>query len=155
MGRVTAISLSGDGGCDGDNGVCAFVGDLRGACATDDGGSVQIPLVGGVSGVGYVYLIEQATGATAGGSDGSIGWVGNAYVEQVEAGETVEVHSHAIFHILRDLGGPWRAVGWLRFVPRLLTDAGYRTFAAVRYRIFGELDQCRIPQPHEAARFLD
>ena len=30
-----------------------------------------------------------------------------------------------------------------------------RALAALRYRLFGQLDACRIPRPEQAARFLD
>ncbi len=75
-------------------------------------------------------------------------------VRQTQSGETVTVHSHAVLGVLHDLGGAWRLLSWLRFVPRPITDTGYRAFAAVRYRIFGRVDSCRIPRPEEASRFL-
>lgn len=74
-------------------------------------------------------------------------------VEQTADGESVQVHSHAIFHMLRQLGGGWRVLAALRYLPRPLTDLGYRTFAAVRYRVFGKLEECRIPRPEELGRF--
>ena len=74
-------------------------------------------------------------------------------IENAGADERVRVHSHAIFHMLRALGGPWSAVSWLRMVPQPLTDLGYRTFAALRYRLFGRLEECRIPRPEEVGRF--
>ncbi len=75
-------------------------------------------------------------------------------VQQTTEGETVTVHSHAIFHLVRFVSGPWKAISVFRFFPRFLTDAGYKAFAAMRYRIFGKVEQCRIPKPEEAARFL-
>jgi len=76
------------------------------------------------------------------------------FVEQTEAGERVTVHSHAIFGMLSELGAPWAALGLLRWIPRPLTDLGYRSFAAIRYRIFGKIEQCRVPKPGEVSRFL-
>lgn len=78
------------------------------------------------------------------------------YVRRTEAGgEEVFVRSTAALHIAMRLGGAWRlfAPGWL--LPRPLRDLAYAAFAALRYRLFGKLDQCRIPAPEERARFLD
>lgn len=70
------------------------------------------------------------------------------------AGETVVWHSAAIFSICQRLGFPWRALSWLRFLPRPLADLGYRLFARCRYLVWGRKDACRIPTPDERARFL-
>lgn len=75
-------------------------------------------------------------------------------VQQTPEGETVTVHSHAIFHLVRHVKGPYKALAIFRFFPRFLTDAGYKAFAAMRYRIFGKVEQCRIPEPGQAERFL-
>lgn len=61
--------------------------------------------------------------------------------------------SEAIFHILAQLPG-WRLLARLRWLPRSLTDLGYRLVAAVRFRVWGRLDRCRVPAPDERARFL-
>ncbi len=76
------------------------------------------------------------------------------WVEVSDGVEVVRFHSDAILAIARRLPWPWRAVAWLRWVPRPLRDAGYRAFAAVRYRVFGTKDACRIPTEAEAASFL-
>jgi predicted DCC family thiol-disulfide oxidoreductase YuxK len=39
-------------------------------------------------------------------------------------------------------------------VPRFMRDLGYRVVAAVRYRIWGKRDSCRLPTPEERTRFL-
>lgn len=62
--------------------------------------------------------------------------------------------SRAVFRIASQLKG-WPR--WLRVFsvfPRLVTDLGYRIVAAVRYRIFGKHDVCRIPTAEERGRFL-
>jgi predicted DCC family thiol-disulfide oxidoreductase YuxK len=69
--------------------------------------------------------------------------------------ERVTWHSTAILRLCAGLGGAWGALGALRFVPALLRDPFYRAFAAIRYRVFGTLESCRIPKPEEASRFLD
>jgi predicted DCC family thiol-disulfide oxidoreductase YuxK len=63
--------------------------------------------------------------------------------------------SRAAFHVLRRLGGPWRVLALLRFLPRTLTDWAYDQVAKRRMAIFGRLDACRIPRPEERARFVD
>ena len=56
--------------------------------------------------------------------------------------------------VLDEVDGPWRRLRWLRWLPRAVTDLGYRLFARLRFRIFGRLDACRVPSPLERARFL-
>ena len=63
--------------------------------------------------------------------------------------------SRAIFAVLGELDGPLRSLRWLRLVPQPLTDLAYRGFAAIRYRVFGKLDSCRMPTSEERDRFLD
>jgi predicted DCC family thiol-disulfide oxidoreductase YuxK len=57
--------------------------------------------------------------------------------------------------VLHGLGWPWRLawVAWL--IPRPLRDGLYRWLARNRYRWFGRSDQCMVPDPQVAARFLD
>lgn len=76
-------------------------------------------------------------------------------VEQTDDGEQLSVHSAAILGIGAALPPPWSAARFLRWLPRLLRDPVYRAFAAVRYRIFGKLEACRLPTEDQAARFLD
>ena len=50
-----------------------------------------------------------------------------------------------------------REVRWLRvfgILPQTLADAGYDLVAKARYRIFGKLESCRIPDASVRARFL-
>ncbi len=70
------------------------------------------------------------------------------------AGERVYLRSAAAFQVAATLGGWLRPVSWLGVLPRFLTDLGYRIVAALRYRLFGKLDACRLPSPSERARFL-
>lgn len=71
------------------------------------------------------------------------------------ARERVSVRSTAVLRILARLGGLWRAVSWLRVIPRPLRDLAYRIVARYRYRWFGRFDSCRLPAAAIAARFLD
>lgn len=66
----------------------------------------------------------------------------------------VLLRSRAVLSLLAELGAPWSMLSWFRVLPTFLTDLGYRTVAALRYRIWGTLDACRLPQPEERARFL-
>jgi predicted DCC family thiol-disulfide oxidoreductase YuxK len=75
------------------------------------------------------------------------------FVTREGEGERVYLRSRAAFRIARELPGPARFLGLLRFLPRFLTDLGYRLVARVRYRVWGELEQCRVPRPGERARF--
>ena len=75
-------------------------------------------------------------------------------VQQTPAGEVVKYHSDAVLGLARGLGGAWRLSAALRLLPRFLRDPWYRLLAANRYRLFGKLEACRVPQPHEADRFL-
>jgi predicted DCC family thiol-disulfide oxidoreductase YuxK len=62
--------------------------------------------------------------------------------------------SDACMAIARRLGGVWRVVAWLRFMPRVLRDGTYRVIARNRYRWFGKRETCRVPTAEERARFL-
>lgn len=72
----------------------------------------------------------------------------------VEGGRRFE-RSDAALHIARQLGWPWKALSWLRIVPRPLRDAVYGWVARHRYGWFGQKETCRMPTPAERARFLD
>lgn len=77
------------------------------------------------------------------------------YVETEGACERVSLRSEAAFRILGQLRAPWRWLALLGWLPRSLMDPAYRAFARRRYRLFGRLDECRIPAPEERARMLD
>ncbi|MGC2330084.1 MAG: DCC1-like thiol-disulfide oxidoreductase family protein [Candidatus Acidiferrales bacterium] len=68
---------------------------------------------------------------------------------------TVLARSDAFLHILRRLGGGWKAVaGALALIPRAVRDAAYDFIARVRYRVFGKRDElCPIVPPELRARF--
>jgi len=72
----------------------------------------------------------------------------------VEDGK-VYLRSRAILRTLAHLPAPWRWFSRLAIVPPFLADPLYNLMAAVRYRIWGKHDSCRIPSPEEASRFLD
>jgi predicted DCC family thiol-disulfide oxidoreductase YuxK len=68
--------------------------------------------------------------------------------------ERVYLRSDAAAAILGDLGGGYRLLSWLRVIPRPVRDALYDWVAARRYRWFGKLDSCRLPDAGTAGRFL-
>ena len=76
------------------------------------------------------------------------------YVRTDASGEELLLRSRAVFAICGDLGGLWRLLAPLRWLPAAFTDLFYRAFAAVRYRIFGKVDACRLLAPEERGRFL-
>jgi len=71
----------------------------------------------------------------------------------VEGSQRFE-RSDAALRIARHLGWPWRALSWLKMVPRPLRDAIYGWVARNRYGWFGKKQSCRMPTPAERARFL-
>ena len=62
--------------------------------------------------------------------------------------------SDAILRVLASFGGAWRASALLRVIPRFVRDRSYRWLARNRYRWFGRTDQCLVPTPEQAGRFL-
>lgn len=56
--------------------------------------------------------------------------------------------SAGVIHLLKRLGGVWKAVGWLMWVvPRPLRDAVYDLIARFRHRLFPGPDSCPIGAP--------
>ncbi len=63
-------------------------------------------------------------------------------------------HSTAVLRIMIITGYSGFVVAPLRLIPRPLRDLGYRMVAAMRYKLFGKKETCRMPKPHERALFL-
>jgi predicted DCC family thiol-disulfide oxidoreductase YuxK len=76
------------------------------------------------------------------------------YIDTSAAGERVYWWSEALFCVGALLDSPPRLLRWTRWLPRRGTDAAYRLFAHVRYRLFGRLDVCPLPRPEDRGRFL-
>ena len=77
------------------------------------------------------------------------------YVRDFEGpGETVHLRSDAAAAIFRDLGGGYRVLALFRLLPRVVRDTGYDWIATHRYRWFGTLDTCRLPEKGSEHRFL-
>lgn len=63
--------------------------------------------------------------------------------------------STAVLRLTRHLRFPYPALSLALFVPRSLRDAAYRLLARNRYRWFGRGEDCPLPPPDFASRFLD
>jgi predicted DCC family thiol-disulfide oxidoreductase YuxK len=71
----------------------------------------------------------------------------------VEGGRA-RLRSKAFLYLGRHLRAPWRWVYGFRWFPAFLSDLGYRFIAAIRYKIWGQVDACELPSPSQRARFL-
>ena len=69
-------------------------------------------------------------------------------------GETLYLRSDAAATILSDLGGGYRLLALFRILPRVVRDAAYDWIASHRYRWFGKLDACQLPEKGSENRFL-
>jgi predicted DCC family thiol-disulfide oxidoreductase YuxK len=63
--------------------------------------------------------------------------------------------SHAVLHILVDMGGPWKFFAVFFLIPERLLNLIYDLVAKNRYSWFGKFHSCRIPNEQERAKFLD
>ncbi len=63
--------------------------------------------------------------------------------------------SAAALFVLQQLGSPWKWAVALRLFPTFVLDAIYNFVARHRYRWFGQVEQCSLPDPAERARFLE
>ncbi|MEL7005212.1 MAG: thiol-disulfide oxidoreductase DCC family protein [Bacteroidota bacterium] len=71
-----------------------------------------------------------------------------------ENGKT-HIKSNAVLRVASNLGGGWKWLGYLQFIPRFIRDFFYDLVAKSRYSLFGRKDRCRIPTPELRQRFLD
>jgi predicted DCC family thiol-disulfide oxidoreductase YuxK len=63
--------------------------------------------------------------------------------------------SRAGLFVLQRLNTPWRVLRFAGILPTVVLDVFYRLLARNRYRIFGRFDQCQIPSPEHAGRFIE
>ena len=61
----------------------------------------------------------------------------------------------AIANALYTLGGGWRGVILSRILPGFIIDACYDFVAKRRYKWFGKLESCPLPNPKWSWKFLD
>jgi predicted DCC family thiol-disulfide oxidoreductase YuxK len=75
------------------------------------------------------------------------------YLVQDPFGRDEKLHkkSKAVFKILQGIGGIWRLLAWVRFLP---LDWGYDLCARNRYKIYSRMKACRIPSPEERQKFV-
>jgi predicted DCC family thiol-disulfide oxidoreductase YuxK len=66
----------------------------------------------------------------------------------------VYTRSDGAVRIARHFEGPYRLAWLLRFVPRVVRDAGYDLLARVRYDVFGKKAECMVPDADLRERFL-
>jgi len=62
--------------------------------------------------------------------------------------------STAILKILESLGGMWILINIFYLIPCILRDFIYDIIAKYRYRIFGKMESCRVPNEGEEELFL-
>ena len=65
------------------------------------------------------------------------------------------VRSTAALRIAKHLDGLWPLLYAFIIVPPFIRDAVYDFIARNRYQWFGKKEQCEVPTPELAARFLD
>ena len=61
----------------------------------------------------------------------------------------------AVMRILFSLGLPWSILWIFRLFPNFIGDLFYNAVAALRYKLFGKLETCRLPSLEEKDLFLD
>jgi predicted DCC family thiol-disulfide oxidoreductase YuxK len=69
-------------------------------------------------------------------------------------GEQVLKKSDGVLALIGYLSGPARLLLAGRFLPRLLRDWLYDRMARNRYRLFGKMQTCMVPDPATRQRFV-
>ncbi|HET6628572.1 MAG TPA: DCC1-like thiol-disulfide oxidoreductase family protein [Woeseiaceae bacterium] len=62
--------------------------------------------------------------------------------------------SEGTIRMFAGLGWPWRAAAAFRILPMPLMDRLYNSVALHRLRLFGRKENCYVPAPDDADRFL-
>ena len=62
--------------------------------------------------------------------------------------------TEGVLQVLKELGGAWRMVSWLRVIPAWLRDPMYKLVARLRYRLFGEYHPRPLKKAEWTARFF-
>ena len=68
--------------------------------------------------------------------------------------DKVYMQSDAAIVIAQQFKGGWKLLAITKLIPKRLRDKMYAVFANNRYRLFGELETCRIPTEAERRRLL-
>jgi predicted DCC family thiol-disulfide oxidoreductase YuxK len=67
----------------------------------------------------------------------------------------VLTRSDAALFVADELGCPWKVVVPLRVLPAAILDFIYDVVARSRYVVFGRREQCLVPRPEFASRFVE
>jgi predicted DCC family thiol-disulfide oxidoreductase YuxK len=67
----------------------------------------------------------------------------------------IYTESEAALKSLHLIGGIWKIVAMLRFIPNFIRNPIYRIVARNRYTWFGKFESCPVPKPEWKNRFLD
>jgi predicted DCC family thiol-disulfide oxidoreductase YuxK len=67
----------------------------------------------------------------------------------------IYTESTAALKSLQLIGGIWKIVAMLRFIPHFIRNPIYRIVARNRYTWFGKFESCPVPKPEWKNRFLD
>jgi predicted DCC family thiol-disulfide oxidoreductase YuxK len=67
---------------------------------------------------------------------------------------TYALEAQATFELFKTLGGSFKMLTLFNMLPNSLTRGVYRLIARTRYRWFGKLDACPLPNPKYAHKFL-
>ena len=70
-------------------------------------------------------------------------------------GGMIYYKSTAILKILRSLGGVWVVTNIFYLIPVSIRDFFYDVIAKYRYKIFGKMQSCRMPNSVEEKLFLE
>ena len=70
-------------------------------------------------------------------------------------GDRCYQQSDAFFHVIKELGYPWKIACIFWLLPKPVRNWLYDRIALNRYRMFGKYDYCMLPSPDHASRFLD
>jgi predicted DCC family thiol-disulfide oxidoreductase YuxK len=67
---------------------------------------------------------------------------------------TYALEAQATFELFKTLGGSFKMLTLFNMLPNSLTRGVYRLIARNRYRWFGKMDACPLPNPMYAHKFL-
>jgi predicted DCC family thiol-disulfide oxidoreductase YuxK len=67
----------------------------------------------------------------------------------------IYTESEAALKSLQLVGGIWKLLSMLRFIPHFIRNPIYRIVARNRYTWFGKFESCPLPKPEWKNRFLD
>ncbi len=71
-----------------------------------------------------------------------------------EPGVAYYIKAQAAFKIARELGGFYRLISIMQYLPANLTNFFYDYIAKNRYKWYGKRDSCMIPTPEIVNKFL-